>query len=72
MSVADRVIQNASEAWSIPVSDILGPTRRQRACWARWSAMGALRDMGWSTPAIGRALNRDHTTVLYGLGRLSR
>jgi chromosomal replication initiation ATPase DnaA len=72
MTAADRVIENAARAWSVPVAELLGPGKRQRLCWARWSAMGALSDMGWSTPAIGRALNRDHTTVLYGLGRLKR
>lgn len=35
---------------------------------ARQEAMHRLYDLGWlSTPHIGRFLNRDHSTVVYGL-----
>ena len=34
---------------------------------ARWAVMSEFRRRGLSTPAIGKRLNRDHSTVIYGL-----
>lgn len=37
---------------------------------ARWCVMAALRERGMSLPQIGRRLNRDHSTVIYGLSQV--
>ncbi len=66
------IVQDAARLWNISIDDILGPRRDQRACSARWAVMAALDDLGWSSTKIGNYLNRDHTTVLWGLGRLNR
>lgn len=34
---------------------------------ARWECYRKLRDMGWTTPQIGRLFNRDHSTVVWAL-----
>lgn len=36
---------------------------------ARWAVMLALRGQGMSYPQIGRIVDRDHTTVIYGVQR---
>lgn len=36
---------------------------------ARWAVMLALRNQGLSFPRIGRIVNRDHTTVIYGVNQ---
>lgn len=36
---------------------------------ARWAVMLALRGEGMSYPQIGRIVDRDHTTVIYGVQR---
>lgn len=56
----------------ITPAQIFGESTRRvivRARWAVWHRMAA---DGLSVSAIGRATNRDHSTVLNGLGRLSR
>jgi chromosomal replication initiation ATPase DnaA len=68
--------------WRSIVDDI---TRRHGTTYARVIAKGprrnatlvvrveiarALRAEGWSSPRIGRLLNRNHTTVLWYLGTL--
>lgn len=35
----------------------------------RWHVMSVMRDWGRSLSYIGRCVNRDHTTVLYGIRR---
>lgn len=70
--LAGDVLRDAARAWNVPAEQILSPKRDMRTCAARWAVMHALDDMGWSSTKIGQFLNRDHTTVLHGLGRLSR
>ena len=69
---ADDVIRDAARSWNVTEEQIMGKARCQRSCAARWSVMFALNDLGWSSVRIGQRLNRDHTTVLYALGRLNK
>lgn len=65
-----------------PVARILGHaadycggtpfTSCRRGKWARWAVMVALRNLGLSYPQIGRMVDRDHTTVMYGIHRARR
>lgn len=51
-------------------ADVLSKSRR---CYpARVELTERLYAAGWTSPTIARYLKRDHTTVLYALGRLSR
>lgn len=34
---------------------------------ARWAVMHVMHERAWSTPKIGELINRDHSTVIYGL-----
>lgn len=52
---------------SIPISAIYGRNRKANVAEARWIIMRIAYDQGMSYEQIGRALNRDHTTVIYGI-----
>lgn len=63
-----HVLTEVSEEFGIQVRDLLGPWRRQRLVWPRHAVMAlARRHTMASVPAIGRAMQRDHTTVLHGI-----
>ena len=65
-----RAVVLVAAASGVSVADIKGASRTPIVCRARWATMHLMRARGLSTPQIGRALNRDHTTVLYGLDRV--
>lgn len=64
-----QIIERVARLHSLTPADISGPSRLAAHCAARWQVMRELRDKGLSTPAIGRILNRDHSTILHGLLR---
>lgn len=68
---AATYIAEAARLHGVPVSDVLSRSRGP-AYQARLRVMHALDREGWTCTQIGQALHRDHTTVLYGLGRLAR
>lgn len=51
------------------VRAVIGRSTRKAACEARHEAWAQLRGHGYSLPGIGRAVNRHHTAILYGLRR---
>lgn len=52
----------------VTISDLRGPCRKQPLVHYRQDLIAKLRaKTDLSLPAIGRLLNRDHTTVLYAL-----
>ena len=57
----------ASMKHGVPVWSIFGPRKEARIVRARWDAWALARAAGWTLPEIGRAFNRDHTTILHGL-----
>ena len=64
------VIATAADEVCASVGEITGGSRYARLVRARWAVMLALREAGWSSARIGRALGgRHHTTVLHGLKR---
>jgi chromosomal replication initiation ATPase DnaA len=51
--------------------DLVGPSRQRKYVMPRWLAMSLARELGRkSLPQIGRAFNRDHTTVIHAIRRL--
>lgn len=61
-------LRNMSEASGISVDVMLGDSRKREVCVARqiiWSYLW--NSEKWSTIRIGRAFNRNHATVLYGI-----
>lgn len=64
-AIVDRV---ATET-GIPVSDIMGRKKTAAIIEARFRCYAEANDAGFSYSAIGRAMKRDHTTVMAGAER---
>ena len=69
---ATRVIQEIALASKLQVSDLLGPRRKKPIFLARAAAMKICKDeLDMSFPEIGRAFNRDHTSVMHAVKRIA-
>lgn len=64
-----QLVRGIAERHGLTIDDLTGQSTAKRVVPARWEAMTALRNRGWSLTQIGNYLHRDHTTVLYGLRR---
>jgi chromosomal replication initiation ATPase DnaA len=72
MRYKDRIKEIAtavSAETSIPTSAIYGPGRTADVVNARQLVMYLARQDGMSFPAIGKAMNRDHTTAIAAVRR---
>lgn len=59
------ILAECADLTGTPQADIIGPSRSPRHLPARYAVIYAARHgLGWSWPRIGRAMNRDHTSVL--------
>lgn len=67
MTPAD-ILTRTAETFGVAPQALAGRTRSAYLAQARQAAMVGLRDLGLSLASIGQLLNRDHTTVLHGLG----
>lgn len=67
--LAAPILARVADAHGLTPDDIRGRSHTRPVVLARWEAMSALRAAGASTTAIGRAVRRDHTTVMHGLLR---
>ena len=67
--VLRRAISRAAEHHGVTVDEIKGRSRLGPVAAARQDAFLALRQAGWSFPRIGRAMGRDHSTVMHGVAR---
>ena len=65
-----HIVIAVCEATKSPTSLIFGTRRNHTAMWSRWLVYLIAHDYcNLSYSAIGRALNRDHTTVMHGVKR---
>ena len=65
-----HIVIAVGETTKSPTSLIFGTRRNRTAMWSRWLVYLIAHDYcNLSYSAIGRALNRDHTTVLHGVKR---
>lgn len=64
-------VSRICEEHGVPFAEIVGPSRTREISEARQHAYVAMRECGLSLPRIGAILNRDHTTVLYGLRKFA-
>ena len=63
---ADTIIEVVAEHYEIAVADLLGKKRNKEIVMPRQVAMYVAREMaGMSYPDIGRAFDRDYTTVIH-------
>ena len=63
-----RVAKAAAELWNVPLDQLLSPSRKAAVVAARQPVMAVLYHQYQMTLAdIGAELDRDHTTILYGI-----
>jgi Bacterial dnaA protein helix-turn-helix len=62
---ARTILTSVAEKYRIRFEDILGPRRKVLFVRARIECAVLMRGLGYTTPKIGRVLNRDHTSVLH-------
>lgn len=73
MNKFQKIISIVEAKRGIRHQDILGKTRLAPVVDARYEvAFIARNQLGYTLPRIGRALGRDHTSVLNGLRRIDR
>lgn len=50
---------------------VLSHQRKRGLCYARFQVWRKLKSQGFSLPGIGRAASRDHTSILYGIRKIT-
>lgn len=73
-----QVIETASRLFSTPVADLLGKRRMHPLVEYRQVTMAVIKsvclghgpDGGISFPEVGRAMGRDHTTVMHAVQKI--
>lgn len=61
------LIRKVAEIHNVTVDDMMGNGRTSKFVEARQEAFYALHKRGLSYSEIGRIMNRDHSTVMYGV-----
>lgn len=62
-----EIIAAGSRFYNVPVEILKGPIREQRIAHVRFSIYAACRRAGYTYSRIGKAINRDHGSVLHGV-----
>lgn len=61
------IIERVSFSNGLTVDEITGPAKQRRFVQPRQAVMSLAAQAGFPLAMIGRALNRDHTTVMHGI-----
>lgn len=64
-----ELVVNLSKQHSFPVAAVRGHRRPTDLVQCRWAIAQAARRLGYPYAAIGRALNRDHTSIIYAVNQ---
>lgn len=64
ISEVKRVV---AKTFSVTVETLEGPDRHDEIVKPRWIAFAISRELGFKLNFIGKAFNRDHGTILYGV-----
>jgi hypothetical protein len=69
-----QILNRTAQDYGLDVDEILSDRRKVVMVFARMVAIHRIARAypGWSYPRIGKAINRDHTTIMYALGLLER
>lgn len=62
-------VKAAAEMFHVHPRDLVSHYRFNFLMLPRFALYKALRLRGWSYPQIGRLLDRDHSTIIYGIQR---
>lgn len=63
------IAHDVAEYFGMDLVELIGPSRDAEHIAARHVAITMLHNAGWTHVAIGKKLNREHTTVWYWLHR---
>lgn len=63
------ILERLAKARGLEPEEILARSRDPELVKARAALYGSLRLLGWSYEAIGRAVGRDHQTILFAVRR---
>lgn len=68
------ILEETATKYGLTVDDLRGPRRHHNVSWARQEAFYRLHAerKNLTLPMIGRLLNKDHTTALYGIRRYAQ
>lgn len=67
----ETIVLKVAAAFDVKSKELLGPSRLRTVVLARQVAMYLAHEVaGFSLPSIGRALDRDHTTVLHSVRKI--
>lgn len=68
------IIEAVCDATGRTLNEILSPRRSRNLAWPRHVAMWLVRELrpDLSLPAIGRAFQRDHTSIMHGTAQVRR
>lgn len=68
---AEAIVREVAERHGVSYRDIVGHSRIRHIVCARYAAIRAVYAAcpEMSSPRIGRLFNRDHTSILYAVGR---
>lgn len=67
-AIVRRIVQEVGEKHGLTREQLCGEGRAKHLAWARHEMFWRLRrETTWSLPRLGRALNRDHTSLLNGI-----
>jgi chromosomal replication initiation ATPase DnaA len=61
------ILRAVSEVSMVTPGDIIGPERKRPISIVRFCFMYIAKDYGFTHAAIGRFVNRDHSTVIHGV-----
>lgn len=69
-----HILQTTAAEFDLDVEDILSDHRKGSMVFARFVAIHRIHRAfpRWSYPRIGNAVGRNHTTIMYALGKLER
>lgn len=62
-----KIIKETANKYNLTSEQLIGHSRFKQLILARHEAFYLLQRKGLSTPQIGRLMNRDHSTVIYGI-----
>lgn len=68
----EAILMVSAEYFGLPIAELTGRNRSAKISQPRQIIMYLMREeIGASLPQIGQALNRDHTTVMHGIQRIT-
>lgn len=65
MNHNDQIIGIAADMFNVHPRDLVGPYKFKFLMQPRFALAKALRNNGWTYPAMGALMNCDHTTAIY-------